>query len=84
MIIYLIGTIGVFCFMLSYIPDTIKAIKSNEIKGVTISSTILLMFGLTSAIITNIYFKNYPFVINDILSLGFSSIILYQRVKKIK
>ena len=82
-IIYLIGIISTICFISSYLPDMLKSIKSKEIKGVTKLSSIILMFALTGSIITNLYFKNYPFVINDIICIILNAIILTNRVRKI-
>jgi len=82
-IIYIIGSFGTLLFMSSYIPDVIKTIKVNEIKGVTLSSSFILALALICAIITNIYFKNWPFVINDIVCFIFNIIILINRYKKI-
>jgi len=57
MIIYIIGSISTLLFMLSYIPDVIKTIKTKEIKGVTLLSSFILSLALICAIITNIYLK---------------------------
>jgi len=62
----------------------IKSIKSKEIKGVTKLSSIILMFALFGSIITNLYFKNYPFVINDLICILLNIVILVNRVGKIK
>jgi len=82
-IIYLIGVISTICFISSYLPDMLKSIKSKEIKGVTKLSSIILMFALSGSIVTNLYFKNYPFVINDIICIVLNAIILTNRVRKI-
>ena len=81
---YLIGTISSICFIGSYLPDMVKSIRSNEIKGVTKLSSIILMFALIGSIITNLYFRNYPFVINDIICIILNVIILINRIRKIK
>jgi len=83
MIIYIIGSISTLLFMLSYIPDVIKTIKTKEIKGVTLLSSFILSLALICAIITNTYFKNWPFVINDIVCFMFNIVILINRYKKI-
>ena len=62
----------------------VKSIKTNEIKGVTKLSSIILMFALLGSIITNLYFKNYPFVINDLICITLNAITLFNRVNKIK
>jgi uncharacterized protein with PQ loop repeat len=62
----------------------IKSIKSKEIKGVTKLSSIILMLALSGSIITNLYFKNYPFVVNDLICISLNIVILTNRVKKIK
>ena len=81
---YLIGTISSICFISSYLPDMIKSIKTKEIKGVTTLSSIILMFALSGSIITNLYFKNYPFVINDLICISLNAVILTNRINKIK
>lgn len=42
------------------------------------------MLALFGSIITNLYFKNYPFVVNDLMYILLNIIILINRVKKIK
>ena len=81
---YLIGSISSVLFISSYLPDMIKSIKSKEIKGVTKLSAIILMFALSGSVITNIYFRNFPFVINDLICIMLNAIILVNRVNKIK
>jgi len=80
---YLIGTISSICFISSYLPDMLKSIRSKEIKGVTKLSSIILMFALSGSIVTNLYFKNYPFVINDIICILLNVVILTNKMKKI-
>lgn len=83
-LMYIIGCIGVVLFMVSCIPDTIKAIRVSEMKGVTVSSSVILLFALVTAITTNVYFGNYPFVLNDLVCIGFTIVILVNRIKKLK
>ena len=80
---YLIVTISSICFISSYLPDMLKSIRSKEIKGVTKLSSIILMFALSGSIVTNLYFKNYPFVINDIICILLNVVILTNKMKKI-
>jgi len=81
--IYLIGIISSILFISSYLPDMLKSIKTKEIKGVTALSSIILMVALSGSIITNLYFKNYPFVINDLICITLNSVILKNRLLKI-
>ena len=81
--IYIIGSIGAILFMFNYVPDVIKAAKSDCIKGVTVISQIILFIELLCASVTNIYFKNYPFIINDFVSMVLVAILIYQRKKKL-
>lgn len=81
--VYAIGIIGTILFMVSYLPDTMKAIKSKEIKGVTVSSSLVTIFALGCAITSNVYFKNWPFVVNDVVCIAFCTIILINRIRKI-
>jgi len=83
-IIYIIGIVSSILFISSYLPDMIKSIKSKEIKGVTISSSLIIMFALSGSIITNLYFNNYPFVVNDLICIILNSIILKNRIQKIR
>jgi len=82
-LIYIIGSIGALLFMGNYVPDVYKALKTKEIKGVIVVSQILLLVALICANITNYYFKNWPFVVNDSVSIILVSIILINRKKKL-
>lgn len=83
-IIYTIGVIGSLLFIISYLPDLLTAVKTKLIEGVTVKSLIILNVAFVCAITTNIYFKNYPFVVNDLICMGLNSALLYYRIKKIK
>ena len=81
--IYAIGIISSVLFIASYLPDMLKSIKSKEIKGVTVASALIIMFALTGSIVTNLYFGNYPFVVNDLICICLNGVILKNRIQKI-
>jgi len=81
-IMYVIGIVGTLLFLISYLPDMIASIKADRISGVTCTSLIILIFALSCAIITNLYFGNYPFVINDVICIYFNVVLLRLRIKK--
>ena len=77
-----IASIGAILLCINYIPDVLKSIQTEKMKGVTVSSQVILLIGFIFAIITNIHFKIYPFVVNNIISSILVTIILINRIKK--
>lgn len=80
--VHVIAFISVACFVTHNIPDMIAAIKAKTISGVTTSSLMLLLIGLSGAAVTNLWYGNYWFVANDLICIVFNAVLLYFRATK--
>lgn len=78
----LIAVSSCVLFLSCHIPDLIKHIKEDKLKGVSVYSSIMMLVALILAAITNYHHDNYIFMVNDILCMGLTGIILIYRFKK--
>lgn len=78
----LIAVSSCVLFLSCHIPDMIKHIKEDKLKGVSVYSSIMMLVALILAAITNYHHDNYIFMVNDILCMGLTGIILIYRFKK--
>lgn len=78
----IIAILSCLLFLSCHVPDLIKHIKENKLKGVSVYSSIMMLVALILAAITNYHHDNYIFMVNDILCMGLTSLILFYRLKK--
>jgi MtN3 and saliva related transmembrane protein len=79
--ISIIGLSAAVCTTISFLPQTIKTIKTKQIKGLSLIMYSLLTFGLFLWFIYGFLRKDYPIIIANGISLFFSAIILYMIIR---
>lgn len=84
--VQIIGYLASICIPLSFLPQTIKIIKTKQTKGISIVSYSIYFIGITAFLIFAILIPDIPMIICQTINCIFSAIILsitiYNFVKK--
>lgn len=76
-----IGIIAALCTTLSYIPQLLKIIKTKKTDDISLWMYILLTFGLSCWLIYGIILKDIPLISSNIISMAFSTYVLYLKIR---
>ena len=76
------GYICGICTMISFIPQAIKSIVTKNVSGLSLSMYLIYCTGLVFWILYGIYLKSIQMIVCDVITLLFSSIILYMIITK--
>lgn len=82
---YVTGIICACIFTCASVPDTIAALRADKLVGASWKSSAITAVALMFAVITNIGFENYPFMISDsigVVLVSFLAVRRYQLSRK--
>ena len=70
---YMAGILTAICFM----PQTIKTIKTRDVKGLSLTSYFIYVVGILSWVVYGIFIRSVPMVLFNSISAVFAGSILY-------
>ena len=76
-----LGYFAAFCTALSFLPQTIKTIKTKDTSGLSLYMYLLFFIGVGCWFFYGYVISNYPLMIANGLTLFLSSIILIMKLK---
>lgn len=79
--ITIIGLVAAICTTVSFIPQAIKTIKTKDTSGISLSMYSLFAFGTVMWLIYGIFSSNLPVSLANGVTLIFSLIILFYKIK---
>ena len=79
--IEVLGYFAAFCTTISFLPQTVKTIKTKDTSGLSLSMYLLFFVGVSCWFIYGIVISNYPLMIANGITLFLSGIILSLKIK---
>ena len=79
--IEILGYFAAFCTTLSFIPQTIKTIKTKDTSGLSLSMYSIFFLGVSCWFVYGAIISNYPIIIANAITLILAGIILYMKIK---
>ena len=79
--IEVLGYFAAFCTTISFLPQTIKTIKTKDTSGLSLSMYSLFVIGVGAWFIYGFVISNYPLMIANGITLLLSGIILMMKLK---
>lgn len=79
--IEVLGYFAAFCTTISFLPQTIKTIKTKDTSGLSLSMYSLFFIGVGSWFIYGFVISNYPLMIANGITILLSGIILMMKLK---
>ena len=76
-----LGYFAAFCTTLSFLPRTIKTIKTKDTSGLSLTMYLLFFIGVGCWFFYGYVISNYPLMIANDLTLFLSGIILIMKLK---
>ena len=76
-----LGYLAAFCTTLSFLPQTLKTIKTKDTSGLSLSMYLLFFIGVSGWFIYGLALTNYPLIIANGITLILSGVILTLKIK---
>ncbi len=76
-----LGFLSGFCLSVSFLPQTIKIIKTKDVQGISILSYIVYNIGIITLVLYGFYLKSIQIVLFNTISEIFAFTILYTTIK---
>lgn len=73
----IIGTIAAALTTLSFVPQAIKTIKTQDTKSLSFWMYLLSFIGVIFWLILGIMINNYPIIVKNVIVIALSGVILY-------
>lgn len=80
-IITVLGLVAAVCTTSSLIPQAVKIIKTKHTKDLSTGMYVLMLTGVLLWLVYGIILRNLPLIVANFVSLVFSSVILYLKIK---
>jgi len=80
----IIGYLAAFFTAVSFLPQTIKTIKTREVAGLSVITYLFLFFGSLSWLVYGYYLKDFPILTTNTLTTISTFIILFLIFKERK
>ncbi len=80
----IIGFLGAFLTTISFLPQAIKTIKTNETKGISLGMYIIFVSGVCFWLIYGILLHNWIMITANIVTFIFSGAVLVMKIKNLK
>lgn len=77
----LLGYFAAFCTTISFLPQTIKTIKTKDTSGLSLSMYVLFFIGIACWFIYGLIISNYPLLIANGITIILAGIILFMKLK---
>jgi MtN3 and saliva related transmembrane protein len=82
----IIGYLAGICTAIVFLPQSIRTIKTKDVRGLSLSSYVIYCLGVLSWIVYGVYLHSIQMMFFNTVSLLFTAVILYmiivQRMKK--
>jgi len=75
--ITLIGLLAAVCTTISFLPQTIKTIKTQNTRDLSLTMYLVFTIGLAMWMVYGILLVNWPIIIANGVTMIFTAIILY-------
>lgn len=79
--IEILGYFAAFCTTISFLPQTIKTIKTRDTSGLSLSMYLLFFVGVTCWFAYGVIISNYPLLIANGITVVLAGIILGMKIK---
>ena len=79
--ITILGLLAATCTTASFIPQAIKTIQTKDTSGISLGMYSLFAFGTLTWLVYGIFSSNIPVSLANSITLVFSLIILFYKVK---
>ena len=76
-----LGYFAAFCTTISFLPQTIKTIKTKDTSGLSLSMYLLFFIGVGCWFVYGYVISNYPLMIANGITILLSGIILMMKLK---
>lgn len=77
----LVGLIAAFLTTISFLPQTIKSIKTHDTKALSLPMYILFTVGIALWLIYGIMIQSLPIILANSVTIILSTTILYLKIK---
>ncbi len=77
----ILGYFAAFCTTISFLPQTIKTIKTKDTSGLSLSMYVLFFIGILCWFIYGLIITNYPLLIANGITIVLAGIILSMKLK---
>ncbi len=78
-----IGYLAAFCTTFAFFPQAIMAIRTNDVKSISLSMYSILCFGISLWFVYGIFRSDWPLIIANLVTLIPSLTILTLKVKSV-
>ncbi|WP_320047628.1 SemiSWEET transporter [uncultured Ilyobacter sp.] len=78
-----VGFIAVSLTTLSFLPQTIKTIKSRETKSISLEMYMMFVLGVVFWLVYGLYTGDMPIIFANLITLILSSVILVFKLKEV-
>ena len=72
-----LGYLAGICTAVVFLPQTIRTIRTRDVRGLSLPTYIIYCIGMVSWILYGIYLKSIQMMLFNAISLFFASIVLY-------
>jgi len=79
--IEILGYFAAFCTTISFLPQTIKTIKTKDTSSLSLSMYVFFYIGITAWFIYGYVIDNYPVMIANGVTMILAGIILVMKLK---
>ncbi len=80
-IVEIIWFTAAFLTTISFLPQDVKVIKTHDTHAISLPMFILITWGILLWFIYGLLIVSYPIIVANAISLAFSLIILYYKIK---
>ncbi|HCR85049.1 MAG TPA: hypothetical protein DIV86_00045 [Alphaproteobacteria bacterium] len=77
----IIGTIAAIFTTISFIPQAVKVVKTNDTKSISKAMYICFSFGVFMWLIYGIMIESFAVIVANSITLPLALIILYKKIK---
>lgn len=78
-----IGYIAATCTTIAFLPQVIHTIRSKNVKGISLNMYLILELGLILWLMYGLHIKDLPIIAANSVTLIFSSVILYMKIRQV-
>lgn len=79
-----LGYLAGVCTAIAFLPQTLQTIRDKDVRSLSLTSYIIYFIGVISWVLFGVYLHSIQMIIFNLISLFFTSIVLYLIVKNRK
>ncbi len=80
----ILGYVAGICTAIVFLPQSIRTLKTKDVKGLALSTYVIYNIGMLSWILYGVYLHSIQMILFNSISFIFSSIILYMIITQKK